>query len=86
VISRVQAQTSTSWAAITWATDEPSSTQATAWSDSGVRLTASGASGTTSHSAFLTGLARKTTYAYTVQSVDAAGNASGSATYSFRTN
>jgi len=86
VISAVQAQTSTSWSVISWTTDEASSTQATVWSDSGVSTTVAGAGGTTTHRAVVTNLLRKAAYTYTVKSVDAAGNASVTATYSFRTN
>jgi chitodextrinase len=85
VISGVRAQAASVSASITWVTNEASSTKVAYWSGSGVRTTVTGANGVTSHTVNITGLSRKTNYSYTVQSADAAGNVSTSATYYFKT-
>ncbi len=85
LISNVAAQSGKNWVSITWVTNEASSTQANIWGVSGVVTTVTGANGVTAHTAYLSGLSRRTTYSYTVKSADAAANVSVSATYSFQT-
>ena len=85
VVSSVAAQRITrSSATITWTTNEASSSVVD-FGTTGLTTSVTGTGGVTSHSVALSGLARSTTYIYRVRSVDVAGNAGVSVTYSFTT-
>ena len=85
VVSNVAAEGITrSSATITWTTNEASSSVVD-FGIAGLTTSVTGTGGVTSHTVALSGLARSTRYIYRVRSVDGAGNAGVSVTYSFTT-
>ncbi len=86
VISAVTASSITSsGATITWTTDESSSSVVEYGLTNAYGSTSTGASGVTSHSVPLTGLAANTVYHYCVKSTDASGNLAVSPDHTFQT-
>ncbi|MBI2025474.1 fibronectin type III domain-containing protein, partial [Candidatus Kaiserbacteria bacterium] len=91
VISGIAALPGVNSAAITWTTNEPSTSKVFFGTTSPLVINASttqsvtNAALVTSHSIVVTGLSANTTYVFVVQSADAAGNTSTSGQFSFTT-
>jgi len=86
VIKNVSALSETeTGAVITWATNEPGSSQVEYGKTTEYGLTATSDELTTAHSITLSGLESNTDYRYRVKSKDKAGNEASSADYSFAT-
>jgi parallel beta-helix repeat protein len=84
VVSNVAAAPSATSAVVSWTTNAAADSRVD-YGKGSLVLTTSAAGSVTAHSVVLTGLARRTTYSYRVQSTDAAGRTVFGAVLSFRT-